>query len=92
MTEAKRNFGWFKGCGPEPAGKNASDEICPAAFDTGLTGSDQCKNAGLSCWVIPGGLCNNDFHRGYKLRSAECLRCEVYQVTRSEEVSQHSYA
>ena len=68
----------------------ASKEICPAAFDSGLGGASQCKDIGLSCWVIPSGLCENDLNRGFKLRSSACLHCIVYQISRSKEAEQQS--
>lgn len=86
MNRTKVNCWELKKCGREPGGTNASDGICPAAVDRKLDGIHNGAQAGRSCWVVTGTLCNDQLQGDYKKKTAECLRCDFYQLVRKEEL------
>ena len=86
MNGKKVNCWEFKECGHEPGGRNSSGGVCPAAVDEKLDGIHRGEQAGRSCWIITGTLCNGGVQGNYKLKSTECLQCDFYQLVRKEEI------
>lgn len=86
MNETKMNCWEFKKCGREIGGKNASEGVCPAAVDRDFDGVHEGENAGRSCWVVTGTLCDGQLQGDYKEKREGCLYCIFYQLVREEEI------
>lgn len=59
--------------------------ICPAAIETRLNGVHGGTNAGRSCWVIDGTLCNGKKQRRYDKKEKMCQSCDFYQAVLDDE-------
>jgi hypothetical protein len=76
----KLNCWEFKKCGREPGGLNAEDQgICPATTETKMHGVHDGKNAGRSCWVVAGTLCEGKVQGTFALKEANCVHCDFYK-------------
>jgi hypothetical protein len=82
----KKNCWEFKRCGREPGGENASAMgVCPAATNTKLEGVHDGKNAGRTCWVIAGTMCNGEVQGIFAQKYNDCRICDFYQKVKEEE-------
>lgn len=59
--------------------------VCPAATEKKLDGEHGGKNAGRSCWIITGTLCNNRIQGFIDHKLTSCTKCKVYNTVRQEE-------
>ena len=75
-----------KECGKEPGGKNAeSSGVCPAAVESRLDGKNHGRNAGRSCWVVAGTMCEGVVQGAFATKLVSCSKCEFFrQVAREE--------
>ena len=82
----KKNCWEFKRCGREPGGENASAiGVCPASTHTKLDGVHDGKNAGRTCWVIAGTMCNGEVQGIFAQKYNDCRICDFYQEVKQEE-------
>ena len=83
----KRNCWEFQGCGREKGGSRAKElGVCPAAEETRLDGVHQGRNAGRSCWMVPGTLCDAVVDRPRQSAGmGTCTECDFYRLVREEE-------
>ncbi len=82
----KMNCWECKHCGREPGGKNVGAlGVCPAATDSRLHGVHGGKNAGRTCWVIAGTLCEGKVQGTFGLKYKNCEQCDFYKKVRQEE-------
>ncbi|MFI5294438.1 MAG: two-CW domain-containing protein [Thermodesulfovibrionales bacterium] len=82
----KKNCWEFKRCGREPGGENASAlGVCPASTNTKLEGVYDGKNAGRTCWVIAGTMCNGEVQGIFAQKYNDCRICDFYQKVKEEE-------
>ena len=82
----KKNCWEFKRCGREPGGENASAiGVCPASTNTKLDGVHDGKNAGRTCWVIAGTMCNGEVQGIFAQKYNDCRICDFYQKVKEEE-------
>ncbi len=82
----KNNCWEFKKCGREPGGdKSVELDICPAADETRVNGTNSGKNGGRACWVLAGTLCGGKVQGTFASKVGNCLKCEFYQLVRAEE-------
>lgn len=82
----KKNCWEFKKCGREPGGENASAiGVCPASTNTKLDGVHDGKNAGRTCWVMAGTMCNGEVQGIFAQKYNDCRICDFYQKVKEEE-------
>jgi hypothetical protein len=82
----KKNCWEFKRCGREPGGENAAAiGVCPASTNTKLDGVHDGKNAGRTCWVIAGTMCNGEVQGFFAQKYNDCRICDFYQKVKEEE-------
>ncbi|MBU0485933.1 MAG: hypothetical protein KKB30_15625 [Proteobacteria bacterium] len=82
----KKNCWEVKGCGRHPGGDNIDQRgICPAALEKRLDGKNNGVNAGRSCWVVAGTLCDQQTHDDFVNKIARCKKCFFYQQVYQEE-------
>ena len=84
----KLNCWEFKKCGRYPGGIFADDlGICPATQETRLNNIHGGINAGRSCWILAGTLCNGEIQGSFAKKYANCYMCDFYQTVKKEESS-----
>ena len=82
----KKNCWEFKKCGRELGGEKAAEiGVCPASTNTKLDGVHDGKNAGRSCWVIAGTMCNGEVQGIFAQKYNDCRTCDFYQKVKEEE-------
>jgi hypothetical protein len=82
---AKLNCWEFKKCEREPGGVKTDElGVCKAATETRLDGTNGGKNGGRACWPIAGTLCDSTVQGTYAMKLKDCLKCDFYQLVRSE--------
>ena len=79
----KKNCWDVMGCGRGPDG--ADGDVCPAATAGQLHGVHSGTNAGRSCWVVAGTLCNGAVSGTFAKKMENCLLCPFYRQVRGEE-------
>lgn len=42
-------------------------------------------NAGRSCWVVAGTLCNGEVQGSFARKYASCIECSFYRLVKAEE-------
>jgi hypothetical protein len=85
---SKMNCWEFRQCGREVGGSKTGElGICPAASDQRLNGVHDGLNAGRSCWMVAGTLCNGQVQGTFAQKMKNCLDCDFYNVVRDEERS-----
>jgi hypothetical protein len=83
----KLNCWEFKKCGREPGGMHLADlGICPATVEQRLDGIHDGRNAGRSCWVVAGTLCNGEVQGTFAQKYTSCEVCDFYKQVKSEEL------
>ncbi len=82
----KLNCWESKRCGREPGGKEAAVAgVCPACTDTKLHGIHSGINAGRTCWVIAGTMCNGRVQGTFAQKYNDCRICDFYHEVKLEE-------
>ena len=82
----KKNCWEFKKCGRELGGRNANSlSVCPAATNVLLDGVHGGTNAGRSCWVIAGTMCDGDVQGTFAQKIRNCGSCDFYLSIKEEE-------
>ncbi len=86
MAEKPINCWQYKGCGREPGGSNVRElGVCPAATEKSMDGIHRGDNAGRSCWIIAGTYCGGKVQGSYALKSANCAKCDFFNLVLAEE-------
>ena len=81
----KQNCWEYKNCGREPLGNNVKVlGACPAATERKLHGVHDGVNAGRSCWVVAGTLCQGEVQGVFSKKYNTCKECDFYQKVLSE--------
>lgn len=81
----KKNCWEYKQCGREPLGKNVKVHgVCPAATENKLHGIHGGINAGRSCWVITGTLCDGKRQGVFTQKYNSCKDCDFYKMVQNE--------
>lgn len=87
----KPNCWEVKHCGREPGGANAErDGVCPATLEVRLNGVHGGKNAGRSCWIVGGTLCEGEVQGTHALKFGFCEKCGFYKQVQQEEFPNYS--
>ena len=82
----KKNCWEVKNCGREAGGANEKDlGICPAAVEIRLDGTHSGKNAGRTCWVLAGTLCQGEVQGTFAQKYRSCEVCDFYRQVKQEE-------
>ena len=82
----KLNCWEFKKCGRNPGGMFTADlGICPAAQETRLNNVHGGINAGRSCWILTGTLCDGKIEGSFAKKYDSCRICDFYQTVKNEE-------
>lgn len=82
----KMNCWEFNKCGRELGGANAYElGVCPAATDITFDRIHGGTNAGRSCWVIAGTMCNGQVHGTFAQKHKNCGKCDFCNKVREEE-------
>ncbi|MDO9288953.1 MAG: hypothetical protein Q7T83_09190 [Thermodesulfovibrionales bacterium] len=82
----KKNCWEFKNCGRHDGGEHVHDlGICPATKEKRLDGIHDGTNAGRSCWLIAGTLCQGQVQGNFAKKYKNCEICDFYQGVRKEE-------
>lgn len=82
----KLNCWEFKNCGRQPGGSLAYDlGICPATSEKRLDGVHGGINAGRTCWVIAGTMCEGEVQGTFANKYRDCEICDFYRKIRREE-------
>lgn len=88
MNLRKQNCWEYKKCGRQPQGRHVADRgICPATVEESLDGSHEGTNAGRSCWIVCGTLCQGKVQGTFAQKFKSCEQCDFYQLVKSEERS-----
>lgn len=58
---------------------------CPVTLEERLDGVHGGKNAGRSCWVVSGTLCNNKVQGRAGVKQRSCNLCDFYQLVKKQE-------
>jgi len=81
----KTNCWEHQQCGREPRGANHERGVCPAATEASLDGTHGGLNAGRSCWVVTGTLCNGQKQGAFAAKYMTCESCSFYNAVENEE-------
>lgn len=82
----KLNCWEYKKCGREPGGAKVNElGVCSAATDRRLDGVHGGQASGRACWVISGTYCKGEVQGEFAKKFGECLKCDFYQLVKSEE-------
>lgn len=82
----KLNCWQVKNCGREANGERADDlGVCPAAREFRLDGVHGGRNAGRSCWVLAGTLCEGTIQGSFGKKFHDCKNCDFYGKVKQEE-------
>jgi hypothetical protein len=89
VTEKKAINCWeYKKCGREPGGHQAGKYgVCPASIEKDLDGVHGGENAGRSCWVVEGTMCDDDVQGTFAGKIDHCFQCDFYAKVRKEEAA-----
>ncbi|MGC2061527.1 MAG: hypothetical protein WA610_01015 [Thermodesulfovibrionales bacterium] len=86
MSLAKKNCWEYKKCGRETGGEHVTElGICPAAEEGRLDGIHSGKNAGRSCWIVAGTLCQGNVQGSFAQKYQSCEQCDFYRIVKEEE-------
>ncbi|MCB2183043.1 MAG: hypothetical protein KQH63_13495 [Desulfobulbaceae bacterium] len=86
MTTKTVNCWEFKGCGREPGGNNVDEfGVCPASTEKSMDGIHRGDNAGRACWIIAGTYCGGQVQGSYAAKSANCSKCDFFNLVVEEE-------
>ncbi len=89
MNDGKRNCWEFKRCGRQLGGPNAYEMgVCPASTYVWFDGLHGGRNAGRTCWIISGTMCNGEVQRNFTEKFKVCGRCAFYNSVKEEEGGQ----
>jgi hypothetical protein len=88
----KLNCWEFKQCGREPGGANSQFGSCPAASEKKLDKVHGGKNAGRSCWVVAGTLCNGEVQGTFAKKYSGCEKCDFYNKVWKEEQGSYIFS
>jgi len=84
---SKLNCWEFKNCGRQPDGKRIADlGVCPVATEVRLDGIHGGINAGRSCWIITGTLCQGEIQGTFGKKFEDCVKCDFYKTVKREEL------
>lgn len=75
----------FKQCLHGRDSQKGMRRVCPAVVETRLNGVHGGTNAGRSCWVVDGTLCDGKKQRRFHKKQKMCLSCDFYQSVLEEE-------
>ncbi len=82
----KLNCWQYKRCGRGPGDSNSQGlGVCPAASEPQNNDIHQGLNAGRSCWVVSGTLCDDDVQGSFASKVKSCMDCDFYRLVASEE-------
>lgn len=82
----KTNCWEYKKCGRESNGaKGGKINVCPASTERILDGVHGGVNAGRSCWVVAGTMCDGKVQGTFAQKVKDCLRCDFYALVINEE-------
>lgn len=59
--------------------------VCPAALESRLDGIHGGRNAGRTCWVVPGTHCHGNVQSTLEEKRKACTYCGFYQKVCAEE-------
>jgi hypothetical protein len=88
MSERKTKLNcWeFKRCGRQPQGIHVHDlGVCPATLEQKLDGAHGGVNAGRTCWVVAGTLCQGQLQGTFAQKFKNCKQCDFYFKVQEEE-------
>lgn len=86
VTMQKKNCWEVKNCGREAGGAHERDlGICPAARESRLHGVHGGENAGRTCWVLAGTLCQGEVQGTFAQKYRNCEICDFYRLVKQEE-------
>lgn len=75
-----------KNCGREVGGAKVAElGVCPAATESKLSGVNNGKNGGRSCWALAGTLCGGIVQGSFASKLSNCMVCEFYKKVMVEE-------
>jgi len=76
----------YKKCGRELGGKKVAElGVCPASVEKKVNGINSGRNAGRTCWVVTGTLCESRVQGDFEAKLITCLNCDFYQFVHKEE-------
>jgi hypothetical protein len=82
----KINCWEFKKCGREPRGTKVDEfGVCPATVEIKLHGIHEGKNAGRTCWIVAGSLCDGIVQGTFAKKYGTCVKCDFFQLVKEEE-------
>ena len=82
----KLNCWEFKNCGRQLGGGFVFGlGICPATLEKRLDGVHGGINAGRTCWVIAGTMCESEVQGTFANKYRDCEICDFYRKIRREE-------
>lgn len=83
---AKKNCWEVRCCGRELGGSKAFElGVCPASTYIWFDGFHGGRNAGRTCWVITGTMCDSTAHGNFVQKMKKCGKCAFYHSVREEE-------
>jgi hypothetical protein len=86
ISQKKLNCWEFKSCGRVYGGiMDGKCGICPASTEKRLDGIHSGKNAGRTCWVISGTMCNDKVQGSFDFKFHKCAACDFYQLVKKVE-------
>lgn len=86
MSSKKKNCWEFKKCGREAGGEHVKEfGICPASEEARLDAIHGGKNAGRSCWIVAGTLCQGNVQGTFAQKYQSCEQCDFYSIVKEEE-------
>lgn len=82
----KLNCWEFMDCGRRAGGSRVSElGTCPVTEEHRLDGVHEGINAGRSCWVMAGTLCNGKVQETFARKFHNCSECNFYKTVKKEE-------
>ena len=82
----KKNCWEIKNCGRHIGGLHEKvSGTCPAYSEAKLNGIHGGKNAGRTCWMIAGTLCEGKTQGTYAEKLLNCVQCDFYDHVRKDE-------
>ncbi len=86
MDKPKKNCWEFLRCGRELGGGHAYElGVCPASTYVWFDGYHRGRNAGRTCWIISGTMCNGEVQNSFEEKLKMCGRCAFYTSVKIEE-------
>lgn len=75
-----------KKCGRELGGTKVKElGVCPVSVEKKVNGINSGRNAGRTCWVVTGTMCDSKFQGTFQDKLTACLNCDFYQVVLQQE-------